>query len=98
MIEVEIPSYTVIQYVRNKDNTPQGVIVALKKGNGFNIGYSLCNKKDKFDKSLALKIAIGRAQSDFESEKVRMVPQKIKNIVPSFLARCRKYYKLNMMG
>lgn len=56
-----IPKHTVIQYVRNKKRVPYGVIVAVKTDEGFSMGYSLCNKKDRFEKKMALKIALGRA-------------------------------------
>lgn len=59
-----IPKHTVIQYVRNKKRVPYGVIVAVKTDKGFNIGYSQCNKKDRFEKKLALRIALGRASSE----------------------------------
>lgn len=87
-----IPKYSVIQYVRKK-RTPFGVIVAIKSDysqTGFDIGYSLCNKKDRFTKRRALEIALGRADiGTFE------YPQEIKKMMPRFIERCKKYYYKN---
>ena len=48
-----------ISYVRNPDNNERiGVIVAISVDN---IGWSQCNKKDKFDKERGKEIALGRA-------------------------------------
>ena len=99
---MDIPKHSIVQYVRNKNNNLQGVIIALKSKNGFNIGYSLCNNKDKFDKNMAFKIAIGRAELDScwwqLCSMKKNIPYKIKKMIPSFADRCKKYYKLTTMG
>jgi hypothetical protein len=105
---IEIPQHSVIQYVRNKKNIPLGVLVAIKTPEGFRIGYSLCNKKDRFNKNMALKIAIGRAGFGFElgSHHVRgesyptcfddggYAPHPVRKMIPAFYDRCMKYYKV----
>ena len=48
-----------IEYIRTEDRQPIGCIVAIDKNS---IGISLLNPKDEFDKNLAKKIAIGRAE------------------------------------
>lgn len=92
MKDYTIPKHTVIQYVRDKKNVPYGVIVAVKTDDGFGIGYSLCNKKDRFSKDMALKIAIGRAE--IKNEEVRVLPHPVARMVASFTERCKKYYKV----
>jgi len=88
-----IPQHTVIQYVRNKKGIPYGVLVGVKReGGGFNLGYSLCKKGDKFSKEMALKIAIGRAVED-SWPAPHLVPRDVRKMVGDFLKRCNKYYK-----
>ncbi len=86
-----IPEYTVIQYVRKRNRIPYGVIVAIKSESGYEIGFSLCNKADRFSKEMALKIAIGRAQI---KDDVRPVPRPIAKVITAFVKRCDKYYKI----
>lgn len=103
--DVEIPKHTVIQYVRDKKRVPYGVIVAVKNpadcsnSNGFTIGYSLCNKKDRFSKKMALKIALGRANivpkaCDEDTLGVGLSAHTIIKMIPAFTDRCKKYYKV----
>jgi hypothetical protein len=53
-----------IQYIRDKNNTPLGVVVAQKRDNVIYYGYSLRNKKDKWNREVGIKIAIARANAD----------------------------------
>jgi hypothetical protein len=92
MTDLTIPKFTVIQYVRNKKRVPYGVLVAMKVGSGFICGYSLCNKKDFFNKKMALKIAIGRANTcSVVIEKA--LPHEVRKMLPAFFDRCKRYYK-----
>lgn len=104
MTDLTLPKFTVIQYVRNKKRVPYGVLVAVKVPEGFACGYSLCNKKDRFSKQMALKIALGRifvapTQEiwDFNSEEYPMEGIKkcydIRKMLPAFFDRCKRYYK-----
>lgn len=94
MVDVQIPKHTVIQYVRDKKRVPYGVLVAVKSGLGFTCGYSLCNKKDRFSKRLALKIALGRANEDSIQTLSSNGPHEIRKVFPEFFNRCVKYYKV----
>lgn len=85
--------HTVIQYVRNRKGIPVGVIVAMKSDGGFGIGYSLCNRKDRFKKETALKIAFGRAESNGASLMLHELPRGIARVLPEFMERCKKYYR-----
>lgn len=111
MENVTIPQYTVIQYVRGRRNIPHGVIVAVKVSDGFRLGYSLCCKRDRFNKRMALKIALGRTETNAtvtswptalaESPHLQRdaigdpIPHPVKKMLPSFLDRCKRYYKVN---
>lgn len=99
-----IPKHTVIQYIRKKKNRiPYGVVVAIKDiENGYRIGYSLCNKKDRFNKKRALEIALGRAfhgvnQIDMKHHEKNNVnsatPHDVNRMLSNFNERCKKYYK-----
>jgi len=92
MEDVTIPQHSVIQYVRSRKNIPHGVLVAIKTDDGFRMGYSLCNKKDRFNKRMALKIALGRAE--IQADEVRVLPHPVARMVPAFTSRCKKYYKV----
>ena len=92
MEDVMIPQHTVIQYVRCNKNIPHGVLVAVKCENGYRLGYSLCNKKDRFNKRMALKIALGRA--DNNAVVGEPTPHPVRKMIPAFLDRCKKYYKV----
>lgn len=51
-----------INYLRDNDNNPYGVVVAVKTGDSFNVGASVCNtKKDSFNRYVGVYIAAQRA-------------------------------------
>ena len=91
---MNLPKYTIIKYIRNRKKVPYGVLVAVKNPEGYNIGYSLCSKHDRFEKSMALRIAIGRA--NFSSQSIlddQNIPRDIIKAIPDFVNRCERYYK-----
>jgi hypothetical protein len=57
--------------------------------NTIGVGWALCNKVDKFDRSRGLFIAKGRAHK-LSSE---FVPDSIIDDYRSFTKRCHRYYK-----
>ena len=92
-----IPVNTVIKYLRDNKGNPRGVIVAVRLTNGkVSVHYSYCNKKDKFTKEMALKIALGRAYTiktddlDFSE-----IPHQVKREISAFNQRVQKYYHVN---
>lgn len=84
------PTYSIVQYIRDRKGLPVGAIVSVKSENGFNIGYSLCNRRDRFKKDLALKIAFARASFDLIRPDI---PRDISKALPAFIERCQRYYK-----
>jgi hypothetical protein len=91
-MNVDIPKYTLISYIRDKNGEPRGVLVATKLGDsGFNIGYSFCSKYDRFSKKLGLRIALGRAS--YVTDIVETMPRELRKMLPKFIQRCEKYYK-----
>lgn len=95
MTDFIVPKHSVVQYVRNNKRIPYGVVVGVKTPEGFALGYSLCNKKDRFNKKMALKIALGRATYSSCKPPVGVEPHDIRKMMPAFFERCKKYYKVN---
>lgn len=90
------------EYIKKKDGTKIGLMVATTdEFNGvFSIGWSVCNiKKDKFNKTAALNIALTRAKSSlcgkdvFYTEDGPRFPSHIEESLRSFFHRTKTYYK-----
>lgn len=90
---MNIPPYTLITYIRGKKQNPKGVLVAVKKGNqgNFHIGYSMCRKDDTFNKTMGVKIALGRAETT-NLETFTKTPYAIRKNLTDFVQRCERYY------
>lgn len=50
-------------YIRDEKRNPIGVIVTRKVENYVEVNYSFCSPKDKFDKKIGKKIALGRLET-----------------------------------
>lgn len=82
----------IIQYARDENRVPNGVLVAEKideKGTVL-VGWSACRAEDKFNKETALKIARGRIDLGCSGA---TVPRNMRAMIPSFEDRCRRYFK-----
>lgn len=83
-----------IQYIRDVNKKPIGVVVAVDRNK---IGWSLCHKDDKWDREKALKIAIGRAWSIDCSDTLVKIPYRhfdnVSHIITKMLNRASIYYK-----
>lgn len=92
-MDITIPKFTVIKYLRDKKRIPTGVLVSVLLPNGdVSVNYSYCNSKtDKFNKKTGLKIAIGRALSKAYSQPPRQVMKEIEK----FNDRILRYYRVN---
>jgi hypothetical protein len=83
------------EYIRDANNQPRGVVIAIRLNDEVLYGYSLLNTdKDKFDKNLGLTIAANRAYSgEFflpdVPERQEMVIEAIKRIQ----TRAIRYFK-----
>lgn len=82
------------QYIR-RNNKIVGLMIAAKNADGdIVIDYSLCSSKDRFDKSLAEKIAMGRVfTTNSKSQLKRILPPSILQDYTEFVARCERYFK-----
>ena len=61
----------IIRYVRDKDGKPIGCVIGLYTDHSM--GWSLCCKKDVFNKHMAKVIAVGRALHGTKKD----VPRKL---------------------
>ena len=84
-----------VQYIRDQKNQPIGCMVAVLYEDGhITIGVSLHNPKDKWDRSLARQIAIGRAYCGgvmpyIPHSKARYVAEGMRMMIN----RASKYFK-----
>ena len=82
-----------VKYHRDKHSRPIGVLVAINIGESFRIGWSLCCKKDVFNKKRAKEIAIGRAQYYTIEDVEKSCPQTLRKAFAEMCKRACKYYK-----
>ena len=78
-----------IQYIRTKDRQKIGVLIACQIDGKIRFGWSLCCKKDKFDKYRGIEIAYGRASRTC----YLTIPPSIMYSFINFISRCKRYYK-----
>ena len=85
---------TLINYIRKEDNTPRGVIVAVRKGDELFYGYSLRNPIDRWDKKLGLTKALARANA--KEYQLPVVTDRNLDVLRAFSKmerRALKYFK-----
>jgi len=69
---------------------PVGIVVAVGKGK---IGWSLCNKTDRWDKEVGKSLAIGRAIDDGRTEiELRLIPSTVFPLYLDMVRRSEKYF------
>lgn len=79
-------------YFKVVGGDPIGVIVAIDRDR---IGWSLCNKKDTFDKQIGLRIALNRAEfyGTNKSFLLEQIPDSIREEIIEMYTRSEKYFK-----
>lgn len=82
----DLPKNSFFEYYRDEDGNLKGVVLALDKNL---IGWSICNKLDRFDKEFGIGIAYRRA---IVGSKVKM-PAMIRPTYDKVVKRAEKYYK-----
>lgn len=98
----------IVQNIRSTRNLPDlgngkkgkgkilGIMVCEKFSEGtFGIGFSLCNKKDTFNRELGLAIAHKRAVFHAENAVSSFIPFTAVNSVHEFMIRCAKYFHVD---
>ena len=86
------PLKPLIEYVRDETGKKIGCVVALDK---WRIGWSLCSKKDVFNKKMARTIAMGRARQ-MRWRKYELCDRARRYVAPAIvkiLDRADRYYK-----
>jgi len=78
----------IFEYVRNKYGHRLGIVCAIEKKD---IGWSLCQKQDEFNKDFGLMIAKGRAIKSKINDK--KIPRSIYPLVLKMRERAKRYYK-----
>jgi hypothetical protein len=94
----------ICQYIKDNRGRRRGMIVAEKSfiTGEITIGWSLCNKKDKFNKKRAHFIALGRALNSKNVYSERGIYLNIPKIIVDeiiqnkFLDRTRRYFKIEV--
>jgi hypothetical protein len=84
-----------INYIRNENRRPRGVVVAFKEDEQIKFGFSLHNPIDKWDRELGIKIAVARANAkDFQLPDVGERREKVSEGLEQMKIRASKYFKL----
>lgn len=82
-------------YIRDKNNNPRGVAVAVRNNDRVSYGFSLLNNyRDKFNKKIGTAIAVNRASQP--SYELPDVPERESLVLDAFMnleTRCLKYFK-----
>ena len=87
----------ITEYIRNSRGEKRGVVVAIGKNDSsgrayVRIGWSLCNKKDIFDKERGMSIACGRAIKSKTNEFCIGIPHTAINPIGKMVERAIRYF------
>ena len=89
MVSVVKDAPMLIKYVRDEKNQRRGVVVAI----GANeIGFSLANKRDKFDKQYGIHLAVQRAfhwKPSIDDD----IPHSVRDDFIEMVDRSMRYFK-----
>jgi hypothetical protein len=83
-----VPAFTLVQYKRDKNRNPVGVVVARMVDGQVRYGFSLCRKGDRFNKARALEIALGRVDAE-----VTICPNSLEQTFDIVVDRAKRYFK-----
>lgn len=78
-----------VTYVRDRKNNLVGAVVSIMENDIYKIGWSLCRKGDRFSKSKAKMIAMGRAKLDSRIP----IPHSVRGKYEYMKDRASKYFK-----
>jgi hypothetical protein len=77
------------EYIRNKQGNPIGILLSDNYAGVIEFGYSLCNKKDTYNKEKGHLIALNR----LHNPKWLDLPYSIDKQYNRFVERSKKYFK-----
>ena len=81
-----------IEYIRTENREPIGCIVAIDRET---FGISLLNPKDEFNKGMAKKIAVGRAELGVYPNIPRKKEGLVERSIQRMADRADRYFKQN---
>jgi flavodoxin len=91
------PTPEIMEYIRDNKNQKIGVMYAFREDDTVYSGWSLCSKRDTFDRELGQRIARARARKVCNSERLSIIddiPYSIKDRFLDFIERrCVTYFK-----
>jgi hypothetical protein len=84
---------SLVQYVRTKHGKPRGVVVAFRDitSGVIRIGWSLCNKRDKFDKDIGKYQASQRASYMYGTQ-YEVIPHTIAPVYETVRQRAELFF------
>jgi len=84
---------SLVQFVRDRDGQPRGLVVATVIDDKIRLGWSYTNTKagDRFNKEKAYRIAFGRAENRW-GHQVKM-PHNVKKVYEKMTDRAVRYFK-----
>jgi len=86
------PQHSIAKFLRNKDRSPCGLVVATKSKSGqVTMGWSFTSKADKFDRERAWSIALTRVETGSSAS----VPRAMLPIMIEVGERAARYFKVD---
>lgn len=83
-----------IRYIRKSNKTPFGVAVAILENGKVSYGYSVRNKKDKWNRQTGLEVARKRASLEsFTLPEVKSTNQAVLSTLEELERRALRYFK-----
>lgn len=83
-----------INYIRNENRRPRGIVVSFKEDGQIKFGFSLHNPVDKWDRDLGIKIAVARANAkEFQLPDVDDRNKSVSEALEQMKIRASKYFK-----
>jgi len=84
---------SLVQFVRDRNGQPRGLVVATVINNKICLGWSYTNTKagDRFNKEKAYKIAFGRAEHRWSPNVT--IPQRVEKVYAHMINRAIRYFK-----
>lgn len=84
---------SLVQFVRDRDGQPRGMVIATVIDDKIHLGWSYTNTKagDRFNKEKAYRIAFGRAENRWGMHVT--MPHNVKKVYDKMTDRAVRYFK-----
>lgn len=86
-----------LQYIRDKRRGRRGVMVGVidtfAENPTVRIGFSMCNKKDRFNSEIGTTMAYLRANKWVSDGRSPNIPSSVAPQIKYFAGRCAKYFR-----